>query len=524
MWTMLIRYAVTIRHLKVRQIVYRVWHRLHRPQPDLRPAPGQQMPSMRWMPYARAASMTGPDAFTLLNVPHHIESAADWNHPQWPKLWLYNLHYFDDLNTGGAVQRKAWHAALIRRWIAENPPGQGNGWEPYPCSLRIVNWVQWAWAGNRLDDEAVQSLAVQTRWLAARLEYHLLGNHLWANAKALCFAGLFFGGDEGARWLEKGGKLLFRELREQILPDGGHFERSPMYHAIILADVLDLLQLARHFPDRFDARQVHALQDAAQRMRRWLQVMRHPDGDIAFFNDVTLGVAPTPAALEDYARELGLPPVASPSDGVSHLPESGFIRLQNARAVLLADVGAVAPDYIPGHAHAGTLSFELSLDGRRVLVNSGISTYENDAERLRQRGTAAHNTVQVAGRDSSEVWSAFRVARRVRTVTVEVHDDLATLCVEAQHDGYRRLGIRHQRAWRLLPDGLEVRDRLHGPEQPGVAYFHWAPATEAVTMRTDGARSTEDTTWHPGFNRNEPIRREAVAFTRDLLTEFRWKP
>ena len=176
------------------------------------------------------------------------------------------------------------------------------------------------------------------------------------------------------------------------------------------------------------------------------------------------------------------------------------------------------------HAHAGTLSFELSLDGRRVLVNSGISTYENDAERLRQRGTAAHNTVQVAGRDSSEVWSAFRVARRVRTVTVEVHDDLATLCVDAQHDGYRRLGIRHQRTWRLLPDGLEVRDRLPGPEQPAVAYFHWAPAAEAVTMRTDGARSTEDTTWHPGFNRQEPTRREAVAFTRELLTEFRWKP
>ena len=524
MLTSLIRYATTIRYLKLRQIVFRVWRRIHRPKPDLRSAPGLQAPSAVWAAYTRTSSMTGPDTFTLLNVAHRIESEADWNHPQWPKLWLYNLHYFDDLNAMGAAQREAWHAALIQRWIAENPPGNGNGWEPYPCSLRIVNWVQWAWAGNRLDDKAVHSLAVQTRWLAARLEYHLLGNHLWANAKALCFAGLFFGGNEGARWFSKGCRLLFRELREQILSDGGHFERSPMYHAIILADVLDLIQLSRCFPGRLDASLIHTLQDTAQRMRHWLQLMSHPDGDIAFFNDATLGVAPTPAALEDYARELGLQPIASLPDGVSHLPNSGFIRVQNARTVLLADVGAVAPNYIPGHAHAGTLSFELSLDGRRVLVNSGISTYENDAERLRQRGTAAHNTVQVADRDSSEVWSAFRVARRVRTVTVEVHDNLATPCVEAQHNGYRRLGIRHQRTWRLLADGLEVRDRLHGSEQPAVAYFHWAPAADAVTMCTDGARSTEDTTWHPGFNCQEPTRREAVAFTRELLTEFRWNP
>lgn len=524
MITRVARYWHTLRHLKLRQFVYRIWYRVYRPWPDLQPAPSLQTPAAGWLSCARPASLTGPDTFRLLNVERRIEQAADWNHPQWPKLWLYNLHYFDDLNADGASLRKAWHVDLLKRWIAENPPGQGNGWEPYPCSLRIVNWMQWAWAGNQLDADAVHSLAVQTRWLAKHLEYHLLGNHLWANAKTLCFAGCFFGGEEGVAWQKKGAALIARELHEQVLTDGGHFERSPMYHAIILADVLDLIQLARCFPGRFDAGQVHAMQDAAQRMRRWLQIMRHPDGDIAFFNDATWGVAPTPAALEDYARELGLPPVAPPSDGVSHLPESGFIRLQNARAVLLAEVGAVAPDYIPGHAHAGTLSFELSLDGRRVLVNSGISTYENDAERLRQRGTAAHNTVQVAGRDSSEVWSAFRVARRVRTVTVDVQDDLATPTVEAQHDGYRRLGIRHQRTWRLLPDGLEIRDQLHGSQQPAVAYFHWAPAADAVTMRTDGARSSEDVAWHPGFNLKEPIRREAVAFTRDLLTEFRWNP
>ena len=127
--------------------------------------------------------------------------AADWNRPDWPKLWLYNLHYFDDLVAEGAATRGGWHYELIRRWIAENPPGQGNGWEPYPVSLRLVNWVKWALAGNALGAEAVQSLAVQTRWLRRRLEIHLLGNHIWANAKALVFAGAFFQGEAPSVWL-----------------------------------------------------------------------------------------------------------------------------------------------------------------------------------------------------------------------------------------------------------------------------------------------------------------------------------
>ena len=79
-----------------------------------------------------------------------------------------------------------------------------------------------------------------------------------------------------------------------------------------------------------------------------------------------------------------------------------------------ADVGEIGPDYRPGHAHADTLCFELSVFGQRLVVNSGTSEYGLGAERLRQRGTAAHSTVQIDGADSSEVWSGFRVARRAR--------------------------------------------------------------------------------------------------------------
>ena len=147
--------------------------------------------------------MLGPEEFIFLRQEGRLAEVG-WDGPQREKLWRYNQHYFDDLNALGAADRAQWHLALLEDWVRNNPPGVGSGWEPYPTSLRIVNWVKWHLAGNALPEACVQSLAVQARWLRRRLEFHLLGNHLFANAKALCFAGLFFQGREADAWLRKG--------------------------------------------------------------------------------------------------------------------------------------------------------------------------------------------------------------------------------------------------------------------------------------------------------------------------------
>jgi hypothetical protein len=85
--------------------------------------------------------MLGPSRFRILNDVRELDGAAGWNDRRVPKLWLYHLHYFDDLGARGSEERKDWHASLIRRWVEENPPARGCGWEPYPLSLRIVNWI-----------------------------------------------------------------------------------------------------------------------------------------------------------------------------------------------------------------------------------------------------------------------------------------------------------------------------------------------------------------------------------------------
>lgn len=539
-------YVETMRHLKAQQILGRLWFRLYRPRPDTRPAPPLRHRPGTWVAWPRRpARMSGPARARFLNQEADISDAGIWEDATRSKLWLYNLHYFDDLVAEGAEARLGWHRALIGRWIAENPPGRGTGWEPYPTSLRIVNWVKWHLMHGRLDESALHSLAVQARHLRRRLEYHILGNHLLANAKALMFAGALFQGAEAEAWLTRGRQILAREIGVQVLPDGGHFELSPMYHLIVLEDLLDCLNLCRAHA----LVPPHGLEAAIARMLQWSRVMRHPDGEIAFFNDAAFAIAPRPDEVDAYAERLGIRPVAEAPRPVAHLRASGYARLQQGEAVLLADMAPVGPDHLPGHAHADTLSFELSLAGRRVVVNGGTSVYGTGPQRQRQRSTPAHSTLVIDGRDSSEVWAGFRVARRARILEAAAAGERGLAVARAAHDGYRRLPGRpvHGRTWRLSAGGLEIEDEVQGrgrhrlelmfhlhpdvtvEQTEGGLGLRWPGASGKVTVLPPPEMHADvrDSTWQPQFGLTRASRSlcfsAVVSLPVRLVTRFDWQ-
>ena len=539
------RYFHTLRHLRSAQFYGRLWHRLNPSKPDLRTAPSLRPRPGLWITSSeRPTSLLDGESFHFLNVVGQVRNEADWNTPAQEKLWLYNLHYFDDLNAVGAADRSAWHRALVARWVEENPPGVGNGWEPYPTSLRIVNWIKWALAGNELEPAWVHSLAVQARWLRRHIEWHLLGNHLFVNAKALVIACLFFAGDEAAEWLAQGLKILGREVPEQVLLDGGHFELSPMYHAIILEDVLDLVNTASAWPGQVPETIVAQWREVAGRMLSWLARMIHPDGEIAFFNDAALGIASDFEMLAAYAQRLGVESASMmPGMGCTHLADSGYVRLEQGNAVALLDVARVGPDYLPGHAHADTLSFELSLFGQRVVVNSGSSQYGLGAERLRQRGTAAHSTVEVDGADSSEVWGGFRVARRARPFGLAIMADDGAMVVTCAHDGYRRLPDKpvHRRRWCLAEKTLQVSDFIEGDFQAAVARYFLHPSVQVtghgqagelvlpdgqvmIWSVAGGVARVVSATWHPEFGISLPSQCVEIQFDgAEAAIDFSWE-
>ena len=317
-----------------------------------------------------------------------------------------------------------------------------------------------------------------------------------------------------------------------------------MYHAIILEDLLDLLNLARAFPGVLSQRMIIQWEGVVQRMRHWLAAMIHPDGGISFFNDAAFSIAPDHTALVAYVERLGLPNSDSVAEGMMMLPQSGYMRLARGAAVAFLDVAPVGPDYLPGHAHADSLSFELSLFGRRLLVNSGTSEYGLGPERSRQRGTAAHNTVTINGENSTEVWGGFRAARRAYPIGLAYEDSGEALIVRCAHDGYRRLSGNplHHREWRLGDSNLNIRDDIKGRYEEAVARYFLHPEVEVVSSRslqagelrlkgcpsirwraTGGEVRIVPSSFHPEFSLSLPSHCIEVTFTEaSCEIEFSW--
>jgi uncharacterized heparinase superfamily protein len=416
----------------------------------------------------------------FLNRAKKLDFPTDWNSALLPRLWVYNLHYFEDLLSDNAEEKHNFHLELLNFWVDQNPVGRGNGWEPYPTSLRIVNILK-AWLGGlELDQKLFSSVFAQTSFLSNDLERHLLGNHYFVNLKALLFAGVIF---DNSRWLSIAEKGLLYEIPEQILEDGANFELSPMYHSLILVDMLDMWNLSKNYSTGMSRKLVSLLAYYIPKMLAFMDAMAHPDGGLSFFNDSSDGIAPTKAKIESYAEKLGFEvrrlDFSEPNiiDNVN----SGYICATTAGNKLIFDASPVGPDYIPAHAHADTLSFELSIGTQRVFVNSGTSEYGLSPERLYQRKTAAHNTVEVDGKDSSQVWSGFRVANRARILSRSAqYNGDNSIVLKAAHNGYKSLfsGCIHTRKLLLGDRMLSVIDSLVGSHGRATARFHIHPDLE----------------------------------------------
>ncbi len=520
------RYFHTIRHLKPRQITSRLKRRIRPVGVPQLPSFSPRPPIGNWQkPAARLQSMWGPSEFRFLNQNVSVNDASAWIDPSALRLLQYNLHYFDDLSARGSVERVEWHREIVDRWIQENAPGSAPGWEPYPTSLRIVNWIKWHLGAGDLTSNQLRSLALQAEWLSRNIEYHLLGNHLFANAKALYFAGCFYAGGRPDTWRGTGLRIICEEIQEQILQDGGHFELSPMYHCIALEDILDILNIGNAFDSLLTTETHRDLVSTVTRMLDWLQSMCHPDGEIALLNDSAFGIAPCAEELWDYALRFGL--ASGGGKSCVYLENSGYVSARTGEAFIIADIGQIGPDYLPGHAHADTLSFELSLFGDRWIVDTGCSTYEANSERLRQRGTGAHNTVIVDDSDSSEVWSSFRVARRARPCAQSVKQESNEVRISGSHDGYMRLPgrVSHTRIWRLGTRSIQISDSISGTYRQAESRLLLHPDIRVeevdqslvLTREDRSARLTADSrpcvvdsTWHPEFGRSIPTRQIRV--------------
>ncbi|MGQ0656420.1 MAG: alginate lyase family protein, partial [Betaproteobacteria bacterium] len=416
-------------------------------------------------------------------------------------------------------------------WFFACPYGMGPNWaSALEVGLRLVNWAAaWQLIGGAQSKlfENQDGREFRARWLRAVYQHaefirgwtsahSSANNHLIGEAAGLFIAALTWPHWGRSReWLAQSKRILEREALAQNAPDGVNREQAVWYQQFVL-DMLVLSLLAgkankEWFSADFESR-VEAMMD-------FLASVMDAGGNVPMIGDADDGIVANLGLEEDPFRPMlavgallfrrsdfklkagaasgkmsdrcrwlfsrtGGPSAdelyASLDSEKTRLPlrqtfpEGGYFILgcdfdTPSEVRVVADAGALGYRSIAAHGHADALSFTLSVGGQEYLIDPGTYAYHTQA-RWRQyfRGTSAHNTVRIDGRDQSEQGGNFMWLAKARAACSLWLSSAEKDSFEGWHDGYMRLEdpVKHRRlieldkkARRLLvEDTLEMAD------------------------------------------------------------------
>lgn len=353
---------------------------------------------------------------------------------------------------------------LVCSWIEHCEYPNGDAWHPYTISLRLVNWlVCLNLFGSALisDSSFMEAIAAsmyrQYQHLLANQERHLLANHYFENLKTLVICALMFEESEVLSVVED---AFLRQLEEQVLSDGVHFERSLMYHKLCIEGLLRV-ELAYRSSGRLApsliSSKVKLMIDADASIE-------HGMGKTPFFNDAADGVAKECRQLAEACRKIY---AYEPDSSLIAFPKAGFFKLYNAEVAVVIFAGSPGPSYMLGHAHCDLLSFEVSISGKPVIVNSGTYAYQTD---LRDyfRSTSAHNTVLLNGSEQMEFWAEHRVARSSNSPSI-IKNNTDSICAS-----FRTIdGVDVTRSVAVLKNSIIIEDSFGGQVKSANEFLHF---------------------------------------------------
>lgn len=494
-WKQTGRLIRTVRHLRYSQVLWRTrylferrlnFHTVSPIEDSSLPGVTTRLETLRQIPIFHRHGPIGEEAVDLLeqgrfrhlNLTRELGiNPTDWLIGQTSdhRLWTVTLHYHEWVYTlaeaavGGDLRALPLLERLLNDWLnqckLDRPGARPLVWNSFAIATRLGWWVRaFALLGMdrfspQLAKRLIRSCTEQASYLHSHLEWDLRGNHILRDAVGLAWAARFLSGPQSTEWMNTATQIALTQAREQVLPDGGHFERSPMYHLHVMEDFYILSELLE--PPLACAR----MRSTCRRMAEYVRWMRHPDGEIPQFNDAAQHAVASPEWMLQLCRDYQqLDIQTGRPNGLKHFSDSGIVVWHDPTWSLFFDVGVVGPDYQPGHAHADTLSLELSYKGERLFVDPGAYSYDRNAIRDYDRSTAAHNTICIDGENSTEVWDIFRVGRRALPELIEANSTETGFESAAGHDGFQHLPGKptHHRRIRSTEKGLAILDHIGG--------------------------------------------------------------
>jgi len=523
-------YYNTIKYLKLKQIYFKVFYSLIKYLPGRTAFRYSSLESRKIINLSFKFYQYNPISFhnglfTFLSKTKLFNDLIDWNFNKFGKLWTYHLNYFDFINQENIDINKGIH--LINEYIRFLKKLR-YGMEPYPISLRTINWIKF-YTRNRAQlinnqqfdiQKFNKTLLCQLRVLRRNIEYHLMGNHILENGFSLLFGAYYF---HDSKLYKKAYKILRNELEEQTLSDGAHIELSPMYHQIILFRLLDCYNLVFH-NDAFNKDLLSFFKSKAELMLGFLKAITFNNGNVPHVNDSADGIAPTSKEHFEYSTMLGLKPK------LVTLKESGYRLYERNNYELFVDVGNVGLSYQPGHSHNDIFNFLLNIDNKPVIVDTGTSTYEKHSQRLKERSTESHNTVKIDNIEQNEIWGKFRMGHRAKVdILMEKKE-----CIEGIVSYYGGVKVRHKRSF-WIDENIRIKDHIYGNHQYACAFFHFHPEVniEVVSYKKIIINSTfkmffsnaiatnmEAYEYASGFNKRKISQKLIVKFRDHLITEI----
>lgn len=395
-----------------------------------------------------------------------------WNTKEHGNEWQQQLLSFNFLNQENFELEKGLAVMYL---FCDQLREIKNAKLPYSISKRSINWIKFI-STQKIERKTLDRyLYSELRLLLSNIQYNKGGYELLENGIALLFGAYYFKGNE----LMKEAKIILsRELNEQILSDGAHFQKCPRKHIIIVLRLLDAYNLMRNNSIYDDIQLQELIQKKCKLMLAFLNQIKFKSGSIPNFNDSFFSDLPTLAQILNYAESIGIIP-----DNIT-LSTSGFRKFTRNNFEAIIDVGKIGPSYALDYTHAACLHFILQKNKKDFIVDTGFSSLDEKTTRVKERATIMHNTVSYNFKNQLEIWGLYRVGRCPEVKLIE--DD--PCYVKAKHTGFKHLGVIHERHFFAYANALEIIDIVQGdfPDKAkSYLNLHFHPDVQKVVIDVD---------------------------------------
>ena len=403
-----------------------------------------------------------------------------------------------------------WSA--IENWAANSPPMSGPLWIcGQESSLRILAWSFALYAFVHSSATTPQRVALLVSLIAAHAwrTVQTVGyarsqrsNHLISEAVGLWTAGILYPElRDAATWQKQGALLLGEAVLDQITPEGAYLQDSFNYQRMVLHQLLWTLRLS----------EIHKIEIGPEIRTRTIAAYEF----IREFVDSESGHAPNhgsndgsyilPLAACEYGdfrpllrlgscildRTTALQPgpwdetalwlcgkraqAAEREPAYEAISTPGYHRIGEENSWALVRAGR----YTRRPFQADQLHVDLWWHGLNLARDAGTYLYNGEPPwNNGLAGSAVHNTVMVDRRDQMRRAGRFLWLDWAQASGRSFSTSMSTLPAnspnrfEGEHDGYRRLGVKHRRmvqcitedAWVIVDDLLGAGEhelRLH---------------------------------------------------------------